>query len=47
MNPWPVARDALRRGWRAALAMAFLVALATSLGTGAGALDRGMRQAEA
>ncbi len=47
MNPWPVASDALRRGWRAALAMALLVALATSLGTGVGALDRSMRRAAA
>ena len=47
MNPWPVARDALRRGWRAALAMTLLVALATALGTGVGALERGMRRAAA
>lgn len=33
MNPWPVARAALRRGWRVAAAMALLVALATALGT--------------
>lgn len=47
MNPWPVAWDALLRGWRAALAMTLLVALATSLGTGVGALERGMRRAAA
>jgi len=47
MNPWPVARAALRRGWRTALAMALLVALATAMGTGVGALERGMRRAAA
>ncbi len=47
MNPWPVARAALRRGWRTALAMVLLVALATALGTGVGALERGLRRAAA
>jgi len=47
MNPWPVAKAALRRGWRTALAMALLVALATAMGTGVGALERGMRRAAA
>ena len=47
MNPWPIARAALRRGWRTALAMALLVALATALGTGVGALERGLRRAAA
>ncbi len=47
MNPWPVARAALRRGWRTAAAMALLVALATALGTGVGALERGVRRAAA
>ncbi len=47
MNPWPVARTALRRGWRSALAMTLLVALATALGTGIGALERGVRRAAA
>jgi len=47
MNPWPVARAALLRGWRTALAMALLVALATALGTGVGALERGVRRAAA
>lgn len=47
MNPWPVARAALRRGWRGALAMTLLVALATALGTGVGILERGTRRAAA
>lgn len=47
MNPWPVARAALRRSWRASLAMALLVALATALGTGVAVLERGMRRAAA
>ena len=47
MNPWPVARAALLRGWRSAVLMALLVALATALGTGVGALERGMRRAAA
>ncbi len=47
MNPWPIARAALRRGWRTALAMTLLVALATALGTGVGALERGLRRAAA
>ncbi len=47
MNPWPVARAALRRGWRVAAAMALLVALATALGTGVGALERGLRRGAA
>ena len=47
MNPWPVAWMALRRGWRAALAMGLLVALATAMGTGVGALERASRRAAA
>jgi len=47
MNPWPVARAALLRGWRSAVLMALLVALATALGTGVGALERGVRRAAA
>ncbi len=47
MNPWPIARAALRRGWRTALALGLLVALATALGTGVGALERGMRRSAA
>ncbi|GAC1340724.1 MAG: FtsX-like permease family protein [Acetobacteraceae bacterium] len=47
MNPWLVARTALRRGWRAACAMALLVALATAMGTGIGALERATRRAAA
>lgn len=47
MNPWPVARAALRRGWRTTLAMALLVALATALGVGVGALERGLRRGAA
>ena len=45
MNPWPVARAALHRFWRAALAMALLVACATATGTAVNVLDRGMRRA--
>lgn len=45
MNPWPVARAALRRGWRAAVAMAALVAFATAMGAGVAMLERGMRRA--
>ncbi len=45
MNPWPVALAALRQGWRAALAMGLLVALATAMGVGVGVLDRGLREA--
>ncbi len=47
MNPWPVARAALRRSWRSALAMALLVALATATGVGVSVLERGMRRAAA
>ena len=47
MNPWPVARAALRRFWRTALAMAALVALATAMGAGVGMLERGLRRAAA
>ena len=47
MNPWPIAKAALRRGWRTAVAMALLVALATAMGTGVGVLERGMRRAVA
>ena len=47
MNPWPVARAALRRGWRAAVAMVLLVALATAMGTAIAALERGARRAAA
>ena len=47
MNPWPVARAALRRGWRAALAMALLVALTTAVGTGIGMIERSVRVAAA
>ena len=47
MNPWPVARAALRRQWRPALAMVLLVALATALGTGLGMMERSVRVAAA
>ncbi len=47
MNPWPVARAALRRGWRSALAMVVLVALAVAMGAGVGMLERGVRRAAA
>lgn len=47
MNPWPVARAALVRGWRAALAMALLVALTTAVGVGIGMVERSVRVAAA
>ena len=47
MNPWPIARAALHRGWRTALAMAALVALAVAMGAGVGMLERGVRRAAA
>ncbi len=47
MNPWPVARAALVRGWRAALAMALLVALTTAVGVGIGMVERAVRVAAA
>jgi len=47
VNPWPIAKAALRQGWRTAVAMALLVALATAMGTGVGVLERGMRRAVA
>jgi putative ABC transport system permease protein len=47
MNPWPVARAALLRRPAAALAMLLLVALATALGVGVLALERGLRQGAA
>lgn len=47
MNPWPVARVALRRGWRVASAMVLLVAVATALGTAVGVLDRAARRGAA
>ena len=47
MNPWPVARAALRRHWRPSLAMALLVALVTALGTGVGMVERSLRVAAA
>lgn len=47
MNPWPVARTALRRGWRSALAMVVLVALATGIGVGIGVLERALRHGAA
>lgn len=47
MNPWPVALSALRRGWRTALLMGVLVALAVALGVGVGTLERGIRRGAA
>ena len=47
MNPWPVARAALRRGWRTAVLLGLLVALAVALGTGVSALERGIRRGAA
>ena len=47
MNPWPVALAALRSGWRSAVSMVVLVALATGIGVGIGALERGLRHGAA
>ena len=47
MNPWPVARAALRTGWRGAVAMALLVALAVAMGVAVGVVERGLRRAAA
>lgn len=47
MNPWPLARVALRRRWRSAAAMALLIAVAMALGIGVGALERASRRAAA
>ena len=47
MNPWPLARAALRRRWGSALTMALLIAVATGLGVGIGALERASRRAAA
>lgn len=47
MNPWPVARAALRRGWRTAVLLGLLVALAVALGTGVSVLERGIRRGAA
>ena len=47
MNPWPLARAALRRRWLSALTMALLIAVATGLGVGIGALERASRKAAA
>ena len=47
MNPWPMARVALRRRWRSASLMALLVAVALALGIAVGALERASRRAAA
>ena len=47
MNPWPLARAALTRRWRAAATMAVLVAAATGLGVGVSALERSSRRSAA
>ena len=44
MNPWPVARAALRRRLWSAAALAALVALAVALGVAVGAVERGLRE---
>lgn len=44
MNPWPVARAALRRRPWTSAALAVLVALAVGLGVAVGMVERGVRQ---
>ncbi|ONG54280.1 hypothetical protein BKE38_10595 [Pseudoroseomonas deserti] len=47
MNPWPIARAALRRRRGTVLALMLLVALATALGIGVGLMERGLRRGAA